>query len=99
MVSKPVNYSDAPLLTRTQRKWLIWIACNPDSHFPDSAWDGANLFDTLYNKSYIGVGDAGWIITDAGLEALASYDADEETDEPAGDSGGETGDVGALLYE
>ncbi len=85
MVSKPVNYSDAPLLTRTQRKWLIWIVYNPDSLFPHRAWDGANLFDALYKKSYIDGKGVGWRITDAGLEALASYDPeiDENTEEVA----------------
>lgn len=67
-------------LTRTQRKWLIWIACNPDTVFPIEFSDYVTHMVPLHPRCYVFMRH-GWTITDAGLEALASYDP--EIDENA----------------
>jgi hypothetical protein len=78
-------------LTRTQRKWLIKLAVDGPIHlFPHEIWEQMREFNGYLfceNTNY------DWAITEAGLEALASYEADEETGEPAGESGGGMDDL------
>lgn len=84
-------------LTKTQRKWLIKLAVDgPLYLFSHKIWLQMCKFEgeLFYEDT-----NCNWAITDAGLEALASYEADEETDEPAGESGGGAGDVDELLPE